>query len=107
MQNVLFPVCLLSGATVYYEITHSACFPNFLYYLLLTDLYLYGRIQRPRPAVILERREGIARAAGFKFARIDRQASQQEVNCLTKISVVFSILEKMTEAIIKSRLIRP
>ena len=47
-----------------------------LYYLLTNWLaYLYGRIQSPRPDVMPDRREGITRAAGFVFARIDTQAS--------------------------------
>ena len=47
-----------------------------LYYLLTNWLaYLYGRIQSPRPDVMPDRREGITRAAGFGFARIDTQAS--------------------------------
>ena len=37
--------------------------------------YLYGPIQSPRPDVMPDRREGIMRAAGFGFARIDTQAS--------------------------------
>ena len=36
---------------------------------------LYGRIQTPRPDVIPHRIEGVMRATGFGFARIDRQAS--------------------------------
>ena len=47
-----------------------------LFYLLTNWLaYLYGRIQSPRPDVMLDRREGITRAAGFVFACIDTQAS--------------------------------
>ena len=47
-----------------------------LFYLLTNWLaYLYGRIQSPRPDVMPDRREGITRAAGFEFARIDTQAS--------------------------------
>ena len=44
---------------------------------LLTNwpAYLYGRIQSPRLDVMPDRREGITRAAGFGFARIDTQAS--------------------------------
>ena len=44
---------------------------------LLTNwfAYLYWRIQRPRPAVMPDRREGITRAAGFVFACIDTQTS--------------------------------
>ena len=46
------------------------------YYLLTNWLaYLYGRIQSPRPGVMLDRRDGITRAAGFGFACIDTQAS--------------------------------
>ena len=45
-------------------------------YLLTNWLaYLYGRIQSPRPDVMPDRREGITRAAGFVFSRIDTQAS--------------------------------
>ena len=36
--------------------------------------YLYGRIQSPRPDVMPDRREGIARAVVFGFTRIDTQA---------------------------------
>ena len=47
-----------------------------LSYLLTNWLvYLYGRIQSPRPDVMPDRREGITRAAGFVFACIDTQAS--------------------------------
>ena len=47
-----------------------------LYYLLTNWFaYLYGRIQSPRPDVMLDRREGITRAAGFVFACIDTQTS--------------------------------
>ena len=44
---------------------------------LLTNwfVYLYGRIQSPRPDVMPDRREGITRAAGFVFACIDTQTS--------------------------------
>ena len=37
--------------------------------------HLYGRIESLRPDVMPQRREGIIRAAGFVFARIDTQAS--------------------------------
>ena len=47
-----------------------------LSYLLTNWLvYLYGRIQSPRPDVMPDRREGITRAAGFVFACIDTKAS--------------------------------
>ena len=51
-------------------------FIHMMEYLLTNWLaYLYGRIQSPRPDVMPDRREGITRAAGFGFARIDTQAS--------------------------------
>ena len=47
-----------------------------------------------------DRREGITRAAGFGYARIDMQTNQYEVYYLTKISFFFSpILKTVTEAI--------
>ena len=60
------------------EVVNKALQHNFdvLNYLLTNWFaYLYGRIQSPRPAVMLDRREGITRAAGFGFACIDTQAS--------------------------------
>ena len=47
-----------------------------LYHLLTNCLtYLYGRIQSPRADVMLDRREGIIKAAGFGFVRVDTQAN--------------------------------
>ena len=47
-----------------------------LYYRLTNWLmFLCGQIQSPRPDVMLDRREGIARAEGFVAARIETSVS--------------------------------
>ena len=47
-----------------------------LYYRLTNWLmFLCGQIQSPRPDVMPDRREGIARAEGFVTARIETSAS--------------------------------
>ena len=52
-------------ARIYKQLT------RFSYLLTNWLMYLCGRIQSPRPDVMPDRREGIMRAAGFGFTRID------------------------------------
>ena len=48
-----------------------------VYYYRLTNwlMFLCGQIQSPRPDVMPDQREGIARAEGFVSARIETSAS--------------------------------
>ena len=68
-------LCLLDNLEHKTEVIISlSCRP--LDYLLTNWFaYLYGQIQSLRPDVMPDHREGVMRATGFGFARIDMQAS--------------------------------
>ena len=53
----------------------SAKDPDQLYRLTNWLMFLCGQIQSPRPDVMPDRREGIARAEGFVSARIETSVS--------------------------------
>ena len=61
---------------IFFE-TYSTLFIYKILFYRLTNwlMFLCGQIQIPRPDVMPDRREGIARAEGFVVARIETSAS--------------------------------